>query len=167
MQALARRALEAVQVTLVKLNAAAAKHWGVTEAFEHTLRLLTGRTHQIRAQMAAVAAPLLGDTLYQCMVDGGVITPVPGISERSSGAVVVPQKRDRASQAHEGRQSDGDTTTGNLWLSRWRELDKEDAPLGLQAARLTLPADGEQGPPEFDFDAGVPWWRCPDPGAGT
>jgi 23S rRNA pseudouridine1911/1915/1917 synthase len=32
--------------------------------FKHRIRLLTGKTHQIRAQFAALGAPLLGDRLY-------------------------------------------------------------------------------------------------------
>ena len=32
--------------------------------FEVTLRLITGRTHQIRAQVSAVGASILGDTMY-------------------------------------------------------------------------------------------------------
>lgn len=35
----------------------------------HELRLITGRTHQIRAQFAANEAPLLGDRLYGSLVD--------------------------------------------------------------------------------------------------
>ncbi len=37
----------------------------------HELRLITGRTHQIRAQFAANEAPLLGDRLYGSSVDFG------------------------------------------------------------------------------------------------
>ena len=39
--------------------------------FRHKVRLLTGKTHQIRAQFAALGAPLLGDRLY------GSSTPFP------------------------------------------------------------------------------------------
>lgn len=34
------------------------------EFYRHKIRLLTGRTHQIRAQMSYLGAPLLGDALY-------------------------------------------------------------------------------------------------------
>lgn len=40
------------------------------DGWQSTIQLLTGRTHQIRAQFAALACPIVGDTLY-----GGVEGP--------------------------------------------------------------------------------------------
>jgi 23S rRNA pseudouridine1911/1915/1917 synthase len=42
-----------------------------TSGFWHEVLLLTGKTHQIRAQFAALQAPLLGDRLYGSTVDFG------------------------------------------------------------------------------------------------
>lgn len=36
----------------------------VDDFYRHQIRLFTGRTHQIRAQMAHLGAPLIGDSLY-------------------------------------------------------------------------------------------------------
>lgn len=43
-----------------------------SEGFLHDVKLLTGKTHQIRSQFAHLGAPLLGDTLY------GAPRPCPG-----------------------------------------------------------------------------------------
>eukprot|EP00293_Proteomonas_sulcata_P005160 CAMPEP_0184329720 /NCGR_PEP_ID=MMETSP1049-20130417/144295_1 /TAXON_ID=77928 /ORGANISM="Proteomonas sulcata, Strain CCMP704" /LENGTH=205 /DNA_ID=CAMNT_0026652103 /DNA_START=406 /DNA_END=1023 /DNA_ORIENTATION=+ len=37
---------------------------GTLQAFEIEIELLTGRTHQIRAQLSALACPLVGDEMY-------------------------------------------------------------------------------------------------------
>lgn len=48
------------------LTGQAAAEWGET-AYEATIQLITGRTHQIRAQLAAVGCPLKGDLLYAAL----------------------------------------------------------------------------------------------------
>lgn len=45
------------QLEVLKLGTCPSGHW-------HEIKLLTGKTHQIRAQMAFLGAPILGDNVY-------------------------------------------------------------------------------------------------------
>ena len=69
---------EAVGLTkrLTKRLSGEAKEAGEASFYASTIELVTGRTHQIRAQLAAIGCPILGDVLY-----GGV-----DLSEREGGA---------------------------------------------------------------------------------
>lgn len=149
-------AFGSVQVTPVRLNVAAQHHWRVDSAFQHKIRLITGRTHQIRAQLAAVAAPLLGDHLYSTLLANGVFSKVPANSTPDDDG-----KNFAHRELHVSSQAQGSATCmhdANKWIDAYREGARHERPLGLQANQLTVDHTPCMGAPPMTFSAGTPWW---------
>lgn len=73
--------LEVLSVRSVQLAPCAMALGWPSSAFESLILLKTGRTHQIRAQLAAEGHPLLGDTLY-----GPLASQAHNSTETSQGA---------------------------------------------------------------------------------
>lgn len=145
----------AVQVTAVQLNSAAQAHWGVLHAFQHRIRLITGKTHQIRAQLAAVASPLLGDHLYATLLAHGVFHQVPPPGKHDCVVLDADQSRTGSQPACSGAQ---ELREPRAWIDEYREAVAQDCPLGLQAHQLQVDHTSCMGDPPVTFSAGAPWW---------
>ncbi|GMH42683.1 hypothetical protein BSKO_10602 [Bryopsis sp. KO-2023] len=123
--------LVVLRVNRVKLTGEAEEAWG-SEAFETLIELKTGRTHQIRAQLAAVGCPLLGDNLYRAVVSnentlmegGGLEGGEPKLSYVAGQCDCIGLQAYRL-EIHDSRAPDY---------------------FGRNAPRM--------------FEAGVPWWRA-------
>mmetsp|Transcript_547 Transcript_547/g.1559 ORF Transcript_547/g.1559 Transcript_547/m.1559 type:complete len:230 (-) Transcript_547:688-1377(-) len=102
---------------------------GASPYYELQVELITGRTHQLRAQFAAMGAPIVGDTMYAPMSGFFVHT----LSEKDEQ--VAPT-----------------TTNGPMAAKRLMDTAAEpEIPIGLHAAVLEL--NGTR------IEAGPPWWR--------
>ncbi len=84
--AIGRHPVDRKRMAVVGNGKPAVTHYRVKERFVHhthlTVRLETGRTHQIRVHLAYIHHPLIGDPVY-----GGRLRIPKGASERLSGAL--------------------------------------------------------------------------------
>ncbi|MED6143887.1 hypothetical protein PIB30_009959 [Stylosanthes scabra] len=106
-------------------------------AYECTINLLTGKTHQIRAQFAACKAPLIGDSMYMPATIAEMTNP--GLNPFGK------YNKDFSSE------SERETAVIN-WIAQYGK--EPSVAIGLQAYQISWD-DGE-----YSYKAGSPWWRC-------
>ncbi|CAH2078339.1 unnamed protein product [Thlaspi arvense] len=108
-------------------------------AYECTINLITGKTHQIRAQFAACGAPLVGDSMYMPAAIAETVNP--GINPYGKA------------KKHVTMEEDDKETAVAEWISRHGKEPRVG--IGLQACQISW--DDKDG--EHFYEAGTPWWR--------
>jgi hypothetical protein len=108
----------------------------VAELFEVQLQLLTGRTHQIRGQLALLGAPVFGDWLYGWR-------PTPALA--SLFPPTLPRKRPgpEAQPADPRGCRDENPFPHPLVGTLYKQLGDWDGLFALQARRLTFEFKGQ------------------------
>ncbi|KAL8151198.1 hypothetical protein V2J09_021006 [Rumex salicifolius] len=111
--------------------------WPVKEfAYECSINLLTGRTHQIRAQLAFCGAPIVGDSMYM----------------PASLAEMASPGTNPFGKHHKKYANDADKTNDvENWIAQHGK--EPTIAIGLQAWQISWD-DGQH-----TYKAGSPWWR--------
>ncbi|KAB2601017.1 RNA pseudouridine synthase 6 [Pyrus ussuriensis x Pyrus communis] len=106
-------------------------------AYECKINLLTGRTHQVRAQLAALGAPIVGDSMY-----------MPAAVAEMASPGRNPFGKYKKHYTH--------VTDKELAIEEWSAQHGKEpgVAIGLQACQISWD-DGK-----YTFEAGAPWWRC-------
>lgn len=113
--------------------------WSPKEvAYECKVKLLTGRTHQIRAQLADYGAPIIGDSIY-----------MPAAIERMTSPHLYP-----FIEGDIKKETIIDESL-NAAIDQWilQHGKEPDLAIGLQACQISW----DEG--ECNYKAGPPWWR--------
>ncbi|VFQ89577.1 unnamed protein product [Cuscuta campestris] len=105
-------------------------------AFECKVNLVTGRTHQIRAQLAACFAPIVGDSMY--MPAAMAEMDSPGCNPYGNNKKEYASESDKALAVEE-------------WIAQHGK--EPSIAVGLQACEISW--DGG----EYLYEARSPWWR--------
>ncbi|KAJ4838702.1 hypothetical protein Tsubulata_003140 [Turnera subulata] len=105
-------------------------------AYECKINLLTGRTHQIRAQLAAFGAPLVGDSMY-----------MPATLAEIANPGLNPFRKPERHYASE----DDEAVAVAEWVAQHGK--EPTVAIGLQACQISWD-DGK-----YIYKARSPWWR--------
>ncbi|KAK1426567.1 hypothetical protein QVD17_15243 [Tagetes erecta] len=104
-------------------------------AYECKINLLTGRTHQIRAQLAARGAPIVGDSIYMPAAMAELASP--GLNPFGKYGKQFESEIDRESAAEE-------------WAAKHGKEPR--VAIALQACQISW----DEG--DHFYEAGPPWW---------
>ncbi|KAK9151830.1 hypothetical protein Syun_010139 [Stephania yunnanensis] len=105
-------------------------------AYECKINLLTGRTHQVRTQLAACGAPIVGDSMY-----------IPAVMAEKSN----PELNPFGEQSKQHISEDDRSKAVEEWIAQHGK--EPSMAIGLQACQISWD-DGQHF-----YQAGSPWWR--------